>query len=72
MFKNGQPCQVAIPDGRAKYESGNWNKEFDYKDHLGNTWVSFKEGSTGAELTARTDFDPWGGAFKWYGDCKCL
>ncbi|WP_367916099.1 RHS repeat domain-containing protein [Leadbetterella sp. DM7] len=37
-----------------------WKLEFDYKDHLGNARVSFKEGPTGVIQTARTDFDPWG------------
>ncbi|WP_367916642.1 RHS repeat domain-containing protein [Leadbetterella sp. DM7] len=60
IFKNGQPYQYGIPDGRAIFESGVWKLEFDYKDHLGNTRVSFKEGSSGVVQTARTDFDPWG------------
>jgi len=60
VFKNGQPYQVSVPDGRAIFESGVWKLEFDYKDHLGNTRVSFKEGSSGVVQTARTDFDPWG------------
>jgi len=60
VFKKGQPYQVSVPDGRAINESRVWKLEFDYKDHLGNTRVSFKEGSSGVVQTARTDFDPWG------------
>lgn len=60
VFKNGQPYQLPVPDGRAIFESGAWHLEFDYKDHLGNTRVSFREGSGGVVQTARTDFDPWG------------
>ena len=61
VFKNGQPYQMAIPEGRAAYESSQWKLEYDIKDHLGNTRVSFREGVGGAELKAKTDFDPWGG-----------
>ena len=60
VFKNGQPYQMAIPEGRAVYESNQWKLEYDIKDHLGNTRVSFREGVGGAELKAKTDFDPWG------------
>ncbi|ADQ18947.1 putative cell wall-associated protein precursor [Leadbetterella byssophila DSM 17132] len=60
VFKNGQPYQMAIPEGRAVYESSQWKLEYDIKDHLGNTRVSFREGVGGAELKAKTDFDPWG------------
>lgn len=60
VFKNGQPYQYGITDGRAIFESGQWKLEFDYKDHLGNTRVSFREGSTGVVQVAKSDFDPWG------------
>jgi hypothetical protein len=60
VFKNGSPFQFSIPDGRAIFEGGGWNCEFDYKDHLGNTRVSFKAGPAGVVQSGRTDFDPWG------------
>jgi RHS repeat-associated protein len=60
VFKNGQPYQVGIPEGRAILEGSTWKLEYDIKDHLGNTRVSFREGVGGAELRAKTDFDPWG------------
>jgi hypothetical protein len=42
VFKNGAPFQMQVPDGRAIYSGGTWIYEFDYKDHLGNTRVSFR------------------------------
>lgn len=46
IYKNGQPYQIGIPEGRLVYNptSGGWGTEFDYKDHLGNLRLSFKEG----------------------------
>lgn len=37
-----------------------WNYEFDYQDHLGNTRVSYKDSSGHLIKTAETAFDPWG------------
>jgi RHS repeat-associated protein len=48
------------PEGRATYNAGTWTYEFDYKDHLGNTRVSFKANGSNLEKTAETAFDPWG------------
>jgi RHS repeat-associated protein len=60
IFKNGEFYQMAIPEGRAIYEAGAWKPEFDYKDHLGNTRVSFKADGNRLVHTAKTDTDPWG------------
>lgn len=59
VFKNGQPYQMAIPEGRAIFDGGNWIYEFDYKDHLGNTRVSFKADGNRLVQTAKSDFDPF-------------
>ena len=60
VLKDGQPYQMPIPDGRAIYTSGGWQYEFDYKDHLGTTRVSFKANGNQLEKTAESSFDPWG------------
>ena len=62
IYKNSQPYQLSIPEGRATYNapSGGWGLEFDYKDHLGNTRVSFKANGNQLEKVAETAFDPWG------------
>ena len=62
IYKNGQPYQVAMPEGRAIYNapSGGWGLEFSYTDHLGNTRVSFKANGNQLEKVAETAFDPWG------------
>jgi hypothetical protein len=60
IYKNGVPYQLNTPEGRATYNAGIWTYEFDYKDHLGNTRVSFKANGSNLEKTAETAFDPWG------------
>ena len=62
IYKNGQPYQMAMPEGRAIYNapSGGWGLEFSYTDHLGNTRVSFKANGNQLEKVAETAFDPWG------------
>ena len=51
---------MAMPEGRAIYQNGTWQNEFAYKDHLGNTRVSFKANGNQLEKVAETAFDPWG------------
>ncbi len=60
IYKNGQPYQMSMPEGRATYQNGTWQNEFFHTDHLGNTRVSFKANGTQLEKTAETAFDPWG------------
>jgi RHS repeat-associated protein len=62
IFKNGQFYQMSTPDGRAVYSEAatQWEYEFEYKDHLGNTRVSFKAENGQLVKTAETAFDPWG------------
>ena len=51
---------MTTPEGRAIYTGGYWQYEFDIKDHLGNTRVSFKAENGQLIQTAKTDFDPLG------------
>ena len=60
IYKNGQPYQMPIPEGRAVYVSGAWQNEFFYTDHLGNTRVAYKANGTALTKTSETAFDPWG------------
>ncbi len=62
IYKNSQPYQLSMPEGRAIYNapSGGWGLEFQYQDHLGNTRVSFKANGNQLEKVAETAFDPWG------------
>jgi RHS repeat-associated protein len=60
VYKNGVPYQLITPEGRAVWNGTSWTYEFDYKDHLGNTRVSFKEASGVLVKTAETAFDPYG------------
>jgi RHS repeat-associated protein len=59
-LKDGQFYQMVTPDGRATYNGSTWEYEFGYKDHLGNTRVSFKAENGQLIKTAETAFDPWG------------
>ncbi|TAF31026.1 MAG: hypothetical protein EAZ67_13335, partial [Cytophagales bacterium] len=60
IYKNGQPYQLSMAEGRATYQNGTWQNEFQYQDHLGNTRVSFKANGNQLEKVAETVFDPWG------------
>lgn len=60
ILKNGLFYQMATPEGRAIYSGGAWQYEFDYKDHLGNTRVSFKANGNNLEKNSETAFDPYG------------
>ncbi|PLK44213.1 DUF6443 domain-containing protein [Emticicia sp. TH156] len=64
IYKNGQPYQMPIPEGRAVYVSGAWQNEFFYTDHLGNTRVAYKANGTALTKTSETSFDPWGVVLK--------
>ena len=59
IYKNSQPYQLSIPEGRATYNapSGGWGLEFSYTDHLGNTRVSFRANGNQLEKVAETAFD---------------
>ena len=59
-YKNGQPYQIASPEGRAVYVNGAWQYEFFYLDHLGNTRVAFKANGNQLVKSSETAFDPWG------------
>jgi RHS repeat-associated protein len=60
IYKNGLPYQMATPDGRATFMNNTWQYEFDYKDHIGNTRVSFKAENGALVKTGEKTFDPWG------------
>jgi len=60
VYKNGQPHEMNMPEGRATYQNGNWALEFFYQDHLGNTRVSFKANGNQLEKTDETSCDPTG------------
>jgi RHS repeat-associated protein len=59
---SGQPLLHEIQDdeGRISLQNSVYTYEFNYKDHLGNTRVSFKANGSNLEKTAETAFDPWG------------
>jgi RHS repeat-associated protein len=62
--QNSQPYQLPTPEGRAIAPAvgtgGAWIYEYDYKDHLGNTRLSYKEQNGKLLKTAETAYDPWG------------
>ena len=59
-YKNGQPYQMAVPEGRAVYTGGAWQYEFFYTDHLGNTRVAFRANGNQLVKTSETAFDAFG------------
>ena len=52
---------VLTGEGRAvKYGSGNWAYEYDLKDHLGNTRVSFAADNAHVSILQAKDYYPFG------------
>lgn len=60
IYKNGQPYQMAAPEGRAIYVNGVWQYEFFYTDHLGSARVAFRANGNQLVKSSETAFDPWG------------
>jgi RHS repeat-associated protein len=66
IYKNGNLHEIQDDEGRIAYTAPTGGSgaiyayEFNYKDHLGNTRVSFKANGSNLEKTAETAFDPWG------------
>jgi len=60
VYKNGTFYQINDDEGRIILENGQYSYEFDYKDHLGNTRVSFKASGNQLIKTAESAFEPWG------------
>ena len=60
VYKNDTLFQISDDEGRLINSNGVLEEEFDYKDHLGNSRVSFKAQNSSLVQTASTDFDPWG------------
>ncbi len=58
VYKNNAAYQMATPEGRYLFAINDY--EFDYKDHLGNTRLSFKAEGNKLVKTSETAFDPWG------------
>ena len=67
IHKNGVLYQMATPEGRATYANNNWNYEFFYQDHLGNTRISFSADGQNLIVNDISDFDPTGIQLKGIG-----
>jgi RHS repeat-associated protein len=64
MYKNNKPYQIPTAEGRIiappSGAGGPWTYEYDYKDHLGNTRLSYRDKNGQLTKTAETHYDPWG------------
>jgi RHS repeat-associated protein len=70
ILKNGQVYQINHEEGRITFDYTNnkWVYEYDYRDHLGNLRVSFRDSSAAPVggvykppvLVQVNDYDPWG------------
>jgi RHS repeat-associated protein len=64
MYKNNKPYQIQTAEGRIiappSGAGGPWTYEYDYKDHLGNTRLSYRDKNGQLTKTAETHYDPWG------------
>jgi hypothetical protein len=63
IYKNGQPYQMSIPEGRAVYNGTSWEYEFNYRDIYGNLRVSFKNANGQLTKTQSSDYDALGFEF---------
>ena len=46
VYKNNAIDFISTEEGRVKYSNGNWNYEYNLKDHLGNTRASIDKNPT--------------------------
>jgi hypothetical protein len=60
IYKNGQPYQMSIPEGRAVWNGTDWEYEFEYRDHLGNMRLGFKAEGNQLVKTQSNTPDPLG------------
>lgn len=60
IYKNGIPYQIAIPEGRAIYQNGNWQREYSITDQQGTVRAAFKNTNNKLEVVGLHDFDPLG------------
>ncbi|UBM60046.1 hypothetical protein LAG90_05225 [Marinilongibacter aquaticus] len=60
LYKNGQLVQFGDDEDRILADGSGYAYEFSYKDHLGNTRVSFRSDGNQLVKTAETAFNPWG------------
>lgn len=65
IYKNGVFYQFSDDEGRITYENGNgstprYNYEFSYKDHLGNSRVSFKAVGNELKVSQENAYYPFG------------
>jgi len=51
---------IHTEEGLARNNGGTYSYEYNLKDHLGNTRVTFKRGSSGLEVLQRDDYYPFG------------
>ena len=56
IYKNDKLYQISHDEGRIV--DGQY--EYNYKDHLGNLRVSFRDSSGIAKIVSKLDYDPWG------------
>lgn len=60
VYKNGILYQIQDDEGRILLEGNTYNYEFSYKDHLGNTRLSFKNSGGQLTLTQENTYYPFG------------
>ncbi len=60
ILKDGVPYQIAIAEGRAMNEDGTWRNEYEYRNNVGNLWVSFTERDGKLQQSYAAGYTPFG------------
>jgi Domain of unknown function (DUF6443)/A nuclease of the HNH/ENDO VII superfamily with conserved LHH len=60
IYKNDIPYQMNTVEGRAVYNGTDWEYEFEYRDHLGNLRVAFKNVANVPTITQTAENDAFG------------
>jgi RHS repeat-associated protein len=60
IYKNGNPYQMNTAEGRAVWNGSAWEYEYEYRDHLGNLRLGFKNVNGVATQIQLNEVDCWG------------
>jgi hypothetical protein len=60
LYKNTQPYQMQMDEGRVSYSNNNWINEFEYRDHQNNLRVGFKADNGQLLQTQQVETDAFG------------
>ena len=60
IYKGGVPYQMNTNEGRAVWNGSVWEYEYEYRDHLGDLRLSYKNENGLPKIVQQSTNDPWG------------